>query len=1835
MKISVLLLVLCLFGKIFTVLADGTESFSLFDPGTTAYSTGSYTGDNGIEWFYTKCRKGQETTTNDNEAIQLAKDAGATVYSQAIPNGCASLTFQYEQELTTDVNAQVFINQQLVGTLTTSDEADKTKVFSVDNLNIAGSFVIKIMQTNGSSGQLTIDDIQWKSYVVSLFDNDSKIEAGVFNEPDAILSTSDSEANPSDVFDFTITDKASGDERPTKIRQLQITPAATNTINNWQNYIAGAVLEAGNLTASAEIQPAGIRFDFTQQLVVADGESQTCMLKIWLHPYLLDFDLNDKLGFAIHSKNILFDVNGSGFGDYSIETSMISIKIEATQLVFTQIPSNTGVNQAFDVTVLATDKNGNTAPNTDAELQLTVANGNGELAFLNNAIQTMENGSATWTLKYNKIKSIVLECTETDAQFASITSKPIIITGDKDSKTEAPEQQVPEAKILSITDSYGSAVEVFRFAIHDMASFDNKPTIPVQLHIKNANPDNSADWSNTICGAKLILNNDSTIATQSEITDDGIIIKIKKEELIIADGGKANLSLWIYLNKKNVEDHTRLQFFIDNTAHNCITDSSGSLFSDTFTEKIISNVFVIEVDATQLTFSVQPEHPVGVNMLFAVEVQATDQNGNCDFDANQSIEIQTEIGTGQLQSVGDMTVQLQNGRYYWHDLQYNKPEHFTILATCSTLRSAISDIIPAFDGNSATIHPVKQTGAKNIDSKNTNVETACTIFRFSVDDKAISDETPTVVKEVNIKNTNQQNSADWTKTIQHVILINSQTKDTILTESVEIETNEMKVTIAQNNLKIPDGETIEVEMLVSLKPNGIIDKSTLQCYIKADDHDFETEPVSSRFAAQFEYDVVSAIHTIDVNANRLHFTACPAVVQQNRNFAIRASATDNNGNIDSDAKVTIELTADLPENFTAQEPLSTNLQNGTWQWNTLQFQDTGYYCLQLSDKENKFTNTISSFIYVAEKVDTLFSDDFEDNHLLQWQHTGDWKTSAYKPISGAFSLKHHLMDKAGNSLLYAGIDSLSMGGSLLVWHLKIKNGDWMPSGENRFHFFIASDTPVTQTGIEDINGYAVGINQKENNNRLCLTRYENGRAVNDIVATDFFWNENNSVEITIIRYNTGEWQLRVSQKHEKTTTYWTDTGFDNELDMFKYFGLYFSYTSTRAGKLWFDNFLLTRANMPPDLHSFKILNNNTIKIQFTEAIDTLFIKQQSVFRLEKSGAEIPVNQILIDEQHPGIIYVKTDNLTEGDYKLIMENIKDTENAISESMDFEFDYSQGTSSGNLLITEIMADPGPVVGLPEIEYIEIFNPATENVFLSEWSVCKGNTCRYLPDTTEIGEPTVIKPGEYLALCHLNSYPKLSNYGNALGVPGFPAITNSDDIVLLLDPAGRCISAVEYSENWHTNNYKAEGGWSLEQIDPANPCGGSNNWTSSVAEAGGTPGQQNSVYASNVDTVAPQLLYISVLSDTVIQLTFNETLDTLGIQNLNSYSFDNEDLSLLAARTIQPLNRQVQLLFHTPIETGTIYRLTLNKTIADCAGNTIQKTTGIPFALPEKPLSKDIVINEILVDPYPECSEFVELYNNSDKVIDFTDMLLATKDLHTDELENIKPVAENSRLFFPETYMVLTDDSASILQHYSVKNPGNFVQMETFPALNNTDVDMVLLTKSLTIIDELRYNEEMHFGILNDIQGVTLERIHPDRPSDERANWHSAAESIGFGTPSYENSQFRETAEDSNEEIKIEPELFSPDGDGYNDVLNIHYNVLQPGFVANIVIFDSKGRKIIHLINNELLAANGIFAWDGTNVSGDKCKIGIYLIYIELFDLEGNIKKYKKTCVLANRL
>jgi hypothetical protein len=159
-------------------------------------------------------------------------------------------------------------------------------------------------------------------------------------------------------------------------------------------------------------------------------------------------------------------------------------------------------------------------------------------------------------------------------------------------------------------------------------------------------------------------------------------------------------------------------------------------------------------------------------------------------------------------------------------------------------------------------------------------------------------------------------------------------------------------------------------------------------------------------------------------------------------------------------------------------------------------------------------------------------------------------------------------------------------------------------------------------------------------------------------------------------------------------------------------------------------------------------------------------------------------------------------------------------------------------------------------------------------------------------------------------------------------------------------------------------------------------------------------------------------------------------------------------------------------------------------------------------------------------------------------------------------------------------------------------------------------------------------MHFPLIIDKKGVSLERINPARPSSDNENWNSASQAVGFGTPAYKNSQLVELPE-GDDIFNLSTEIFSPDNDGFQDVLQVNYQFTDPGNVLTVRIMDSRGRLVKTLLNNYLAGTAGTFSWDGINEDNGKGEIGIYIMLLEYFRQDGKTVKTKRSFVLAGKI
>ncbi|RYZ23426.1 MAG: hypothetical protein EOO16_04960 [Chitinophagaceae bacterium] len=543
-------------------------------------------------------------------------------------------------------------------------------------------------------------------------------------------------------------------------------------------------------------------------------------------------------------------------------------------------------------------------------------------------------------------------------------------------------------------------------------------------------------------------------------------------------------------------------------------------------------------------------------------------------------------------------------------------------------------------------------------------------------------------------------------------------------------------------------------------------------------------------------------------------------------------------------------------------------------------------------------------------------------------------------------------------------------------------------------------------------------------------------------------------------------------------------------------------------------------------------------------------------------------------------------------------------------------------GDVLLHEFMADPEPSAGLPATEWVELRNVCPYPVALQGWHFSAGgDRSAPLPDI-------LLAPDSFLLLAPASAAARLLSYGAVAGLAPFPSIDNSGDTLALLSAEGKVIHAVAWDRSWYRNNIKEEGGWSLELVDARNACGGAGNWKASANTQGGTPGHPNSVAAINPDTDPPSLLRTWMIDSLQLVAVFNEPLDS-STAAAATYTLSN-GIAITEAVPVGPLFVEVRLLLSRPLEAGDVSRLTVDGA-SDCSGNAVGPHNSAGVGMPVAPAAGKVVINEILYQPNTGGAEWVELYNYGTAPIDLSQCLLAGRN-SSGVLTNAKRLRARPWLLFPGAYAVLTGDAAAVVQQYAVARPDGLLEQAGLPALPDDGGAVVLLDAAGNVLDEVRYDPDWHYPLLHEPRGVSLERISATAPAQDPHNWHSAAQPAGYATPTARNSQHRDGG--GGDGIEINPRVFSPDGDGMDDLVFVEYALEENGYMANVHLYDAGGRLLRRLVRNALMGRSGRWHWDGTDENGRAAVPGVYIALIELFRPDGKREVVKKSFALVRR-
>ncbi|MEX2595560.1 MAG: hypothetical protein WEC59_01425, partial [Salibacteraceae bacterium] len=206
-------------------------------------------------------------------------------------------------------------------------------------------------------------------------------------------------------------------------------------------------------------------------------------------------------------------------------------------------------------------------------------------------------------------------------------------------------------------------------------------------------------------------------------------------------------------------------------------------------------------------------------------------------------------------------------------------------------------------------------------------------------------------------------------------------------------------------------------------------------------------------------------------------------------------------------------------------------------------------------------------------------------------------------------------------------------------------------------------------------------------------------------------------------------------------------------------------------------------------------------------------------------------------------------------------------------------------------------------------------------------------------------------------------------------------------------------------------------------------------------------------------------------------------------------------------------------------------------------------------------------------------------------------------------------------------------NLISNYPSGIEENFWLMD-LPSYPNTEGSVIIIDPFGDEADRFDYHEDMHFALINDPDGVSLERISASLPTNEADNWHSASSTENYATPGYLNSQDYDPSDDA-AEVSLSAEIISPDNDGYQDVVSINYQFNEPGYLMSVSIYTDKGVLINPLVSNRIIGNEGSFIWNGTKENGEKAHTGIHVIMVEAFNLNNKQERFRLPIVVATKL
>jgi hypothetical protein len=719
------------------------------------------------------------------------------------------------------------------------------------------------------------------------------------------------------------------------------------------------------------------------------------------------------------------------------------------------------------------------------------------------------------------------------------------------------------------------------------------------------------------------------------------------------------------------------------------------------------------------------------------------------------------------------------------------------------------------------------------------------------------------------------------------------------------------------------------------------------------------------------------------------------------------------------------------------------------------------------------------------------------SNTVVWQ--GD--TSSFLPLNPGIQSRN----EAANNSFYLSSSIASF--ETKEWYLKLEL-QFNPSSANYVDYVLMANK-ANLLSADSLYYVRIGNTKDE----ICLYRkFGNSPAQLIVDGDDNYLNKSlNQIEVRVVLDSNSTWSLAYkswnntdspilfqSQKDTLSKQDFRHCGFAVRQSTSSFFKKHFFY-EIYAGPILKDT-------IPPAILSFSVLSDSCIEIYFSEALDSLSANQLINYSLINENNEV-FNPDFVEILANNIkVFFSSRFKSRVNYAFSIQSVKDLNgNAILDtSVTFRYLIFENAVFGEIKINEIMCNPTPSKGLPPFQYVELKNTSTKTIYASKFVFSDKVSSVVIPDF-------YLEPDSFIILCPIASVSFFNVFGKSIGLPSFPILNKTDEMVTIRDSINNLIHSVSYTDRWYASELAKQGGIALESISDKITCKQEINWRASIHEQGGTPGKENSVNYFWKDTLELKAKSATGKFPNSIVVEFNSSLDSNF--NLNKEMFGVVGGQYLITSLSYVAENSIELQINNYWPASMVLDLEI-RGLKDCKNNAIEHTI-LSMPITRNPKQNEVLITEIMSNPSSLLGlpnvKYIELYNRTDTILN-----LEGCKYKDNTSESLLP----RYLLYPNSYVIISSlNNIALFQ-----NIGECIGLSNFPEPNKTEELLTLLDPNGYEIHSIYYSDKWIKDNFKKQGGYSFEMKDPLNPCAGEGNWDASEAQLG-GTPGKRNSIFQE--------------------------------------------------------------------------------------------------------------